>query len=66
VVIPARNAKWLVERIPGSRLVLFDRRSRCPFIEERELFNHEIATFVGEARAPSADSAAEPLALGAD
>jgi hypothetical protein len=46
--------------------VLFDRRSRCPFIEERELFNHEIATFVGEARAPSADSAAEPLALGAD
>lgn len=46
VVIPAANAKWLADRIPGSRLVHFEHSSHCPFIEERELFNQEIGSLL--------------------
>ena len=48
VVIPAANAAWMAERIPGARLVMFEDSSHCPFIEERVRFNQEIAAFVGE------------------
>ncbi len=48
VVIPAANAGWMADRIPGSRLVMFEHSSHCPFIEERARFNQEIAAFVDE------------------
>lgn len=46
VVIPAANAPWMAERIPDARLVTFEHSSHCPFIEERDRFNEEIAAFV--------------------
>jgi non-heme chloroperoxidase len=57
VVIPAANAPWMAERIPGARLVMFEHSSHCPFLEEREAFNGEVASFVGS---PSGDSAPTP------
>jgi non-heme chloroperoxidase len=48
VVIPAANAPWLVQRIPDAKLVMFERSSHCPFIEERAGFNDAIASFVAE------------------
>lgn len=47
VVIPAANAAWMTERIPGARLTMFEHSSHCPFIEEPDRFNEEIAAFVG-------------------
>lgn len=48
VVIPAANAPWMAERIPGARLVMFEHSSHCPFIEERGAFNDAVASFVAE------------------
>lgn len=47
-VIPAGNAPWLAERIADARLSMFANSAHCPFIEERERFNEELATFVCE------------------
>jgi len=57
VVIPAANAPWMAERIPGARLVMFEHSSHCPFLEEREAFNREVASFVGS---PSGEPAPTP------
>ena len=56
VVIPAANAPWIAERIPGAELVMFEHSSHCPFIEEREAFNAKVAAFVGSAAALRADA----------
>jgi len=38
--------EWMHEQIPESELVLFEESSHCPFWEEPERFNRELAGFV--------------------
>ena len=57
VVIPAANAAWMAERIPDARLVMFEHSSHCPFIEERDAFNREVASFVASTSGDPAPTA---------
>ena len=38
--------KWMADRIPGARLVVFDASSHCPFFEEPAAFNAELVEFL--------------------
>jgi non-heme chloroperoxidase len=38
--------KWMADRIPGARLVVFDDSSHCPFFEEPAAFNAELVEFL--------------------
>lgn len=49
-ILPTALGQWLAAQVPGSRLVLFDQSSHCPFWEEPARFNAELARFVSEAR----------------
>ena len=42
-----RESTRLQGRIPGSKLVRFQESGHCPFWEEPEKFNREVADFVG-------------------
>jgi pimeloyl-ACP methyl ester carboxylesterase len=44
-VFPGAGA-WMHEQIPDSELLLFEASSHCPFWEEPERFNRELAEFV--------------------
>jgi pimeloyl-ACP methyl ester carboxylesterase len=45
-IFPGDVGAWMHERIPDSELVVFENSSHCPFWEEPERFNRELATFV--------------------
>ena len=45
-IFPGDVGAWMHEQIPDSELVVFENSSHCPFWEEPERFNHELATFV--------------------
>jgi non-heme chloroperoxidase len=46
-LFPGDLGEWLQAHIPGSKLVTFEQSGHCPFWEEPEKFNQEVATFVG-------------------
>jgi non-heme chloroperoxidase len=46
-LFPGDLGAWMQEQIPGSRLVTFEESGHCPFWEEPEKFNREVADFVG-------------------
>lgn len=50
-VIPSGNAPWLAGQIDGARLTMFEHSAHCPFIEESDRFNEELAAFVASAAA---------------
>jgi peroxiredoxin len=45
-VIPFANGPWLAERIPGAELAVLEHSAHCPFLEEPDRFNAEIARFI--------------------
>lgn len=45
-LIPVAAGEYLQKHIKGSRLVVFENSSHCPFLEEPDLFNKTIADFV--------------------
>ncbi len=47
-LFPGDLGGWLQEQIPGSKLVRFEESGHCPFWEEPEKFNREVADFVGQ------------------
>jgi pimeloyl-ACP methyl ester carboxylesterase len=46
-VFPGNVGQWMEDHIPDSELVTFEESSHCPFWEEPERFNGEVAAFVG-------------------
>lgn len=46
-VYPVAAGEDIARRIAGSELIVFERSSHCPFIEEPESFNDAVATFLG-------------------
>ena len=47
-ILPTGVGKWMVQQIPGARLVEFEHSGHMPFIEEPEKFNAELLRFVRE------------------
>lgn len=45
-IFPGPLGEWMHERMPDSALVRFEHSSHCPFWEEPERFNRELASFV--------------------
>jgi len=45
-LFPGDLGSWLQEQIKGSKLVMFEESGHCPFWEEPEKFNREVADFV--------------------
>jgi pimeloyl-ACP methyl ester carboxylesterase len=45
-IFPGPLGEWMHEHIPDSELVTFEASSHCPFWEEPERFNRELARFV--------------------
>jgi non-heme chloroperoxidase len=39
--------EWLQGQIPDSKLVTFGQSGHCPFWEEPDKFNREVANFAG-------------------
>lgn len=48
ILIPARNSEMLAERIPGSRLILFDNAAHGFMTERRDDVVTAISEFIGE------------------
>ncbi len=46
-LFPGDLGGWLQGQIPDSKLVRFEQSGHCPFWEEPEKFNREVADFVG-------------------
>ena len=46
-LFPEDLGSWLQGQIPDSKLVMFEESGHCPFWEEPEKFNREVAGFVG-------------------
>jgi pimeloyl-ACP methyl ester carboxylesterase len=46
-LFPGDLGSWLQAQIPDSELVVFEESGHCPFWEEPEKFNREVAGFVG-------------------
>jgi pimeloyl-ACP methyl ester carboxylesterase len=46
-LFPEDLGGWLQDQIPDSKLVMFEESGHCPFWEEPEKFNREVASFVG-------------------
>lgn len=51
VSVPAGNAPYLHENLPGSRLTVMAGAAHCPFLEQPREFNATVAEFVTEATA---------------
>ncbi|KID28697.1 putative hydrolase or acyltransferase of alpha/beta superfamily [Prauserella sp. Am3] len=49
VSVPAGNAPYLHEHIPGSRLTVIDDAAHCPFLEQPRAFNAAVTGFLDEA-----------------
>jgi pimeloyl-ACP methyl ester carboxylesterase len=47
-LIPVAAGEYLRDHIKGSKLVVFEESSHCPFLEEPERFNAEVEKFVGQ------------------
>lgn len=45
-LIPVAAGEHLQQELPQARLVVFEESSHCPFMEEPERFNQEVARFV--------------------
>lgn len=45
-LIPVAAGEYLRDHIEGSKLVVFEESSHCPFLEEAERFNEEVASFL--------------------
>ncbi len=45
-LIPVAAGEHLAQALPQARLVVFEESSHCPFMEEPERFNREVAAFV--------------------
>ena len=50
LLLPTRHAETFVRRIPGSRLIMFDRTGHMPMIEQPEQFNETLLDFIEAAR----------------
>src|SRR5215212_593458 len=46
-LFPGDLGSWLQAQITDSKLVMFEESGHCPFWEEPEKFNREVADFVG-------------------
>ena len=46
-LLPVEGLRFVHENIPGSSFSLYEDSSHCPFLEETERFNKEVADFVG-------------------
>jgi non-heme chloroperoxidase len=46
-IFPGDLGAWLHQQISNSKLVMFEQSGHCPFWEEPEKFNREVAAFVG-------------------
>jgi non-heme chloroperoxidase len=46
-LFPGDLGGWLQGQVPDSKLVTFEESGHCPFWEEPEKFNQEVADFVG-------------------
>ena len=46
-LFPGGLGEWLQGQIPDSKLVTFEQSGHCPFWEEPEKFNREVANFAG-------------------
>ncbi len=46
-LFPGDLGGWMQGQIPDSQLVMFEESGHCPFWEEPEKFNREVADFVG-------------------
>jgi pimeloyl-ACP methyl ester carboxylesterase len=45
-LIPVAAGEHLAQHMPNARLVIFEESSHCPFLEEPQRFNDEVASFV--------------------
>jgi non-heme chloroperoxidase len=45
-LIPVAAGEYLQKHIKGSKLVIFENSSHCPFLEEPELFNKTVADYL--------------------
>jgi pimeloyl-ACP methyl ester carboxylesterase len=51
---PPTAARYMADKIPGSRLLILEDAGHCAFLEEHEVLDAEIAAFADEALAPGA------------
>jgi non-heme chloroperoxidase len=45
-LVPVAAGKYVAERLPDARLLVFERSGHCPFLEEPERFNEEVDRFI--------------------
>jgi pimeloyl-ACP methyl ester carboxylesterase len=50
---PPAAARYMADKIPGSRLLILEDAGHCAFLEEHELFNAEITAFAAEVLVPA-------------
>ena len=50
---PPAAARYMAEKIPGSRLLILEDAGHCAFLEEHEVLNAEIAAFADEVLVPA-------------
>src|SRR3712207_442517 len=50
---PPVAARYMADRIPGSRLLILEDAGHCAFLEEHEVLNAEIAAFADEVMVPA-------------
>lgn len=47
-IFPWKSGEWLVEALPFGKQVMFELSGHCPFLEEPDRFNAEVATFASQ------------------
>jgi pimeloyl-ACP methyl ester carboxylesterase len=52
-VTPPAAARYMADKIPGSRLLILEDAGHCVFLEEHEVLNAEIAAFADEVLVPA-------------
>ena len=50
ILVPVANARFLAERIPGSKLVLYEGLGHQFFVEVPERFNRDVLEFLQQRR----------------
>jgi pimeloyl-ACP methyl ester carboxylesterase len=50
---PPGAARYMADKIPGSRLLILEDAGHCAFLEEHEVFNAEVAAFADEVLVPA-------------
>jgi pimeloyl-ACP methyl ester carboxylesterase len=50
---PPAAARFMAEKIPGSRLLILEDAGHCAFLERHQVLDAEIAAFAGEVLAPA-------------